>query len=64
MKQLVAFPAASPLAPENNAFREEIRQLIVGRYRVLFTIRGSKVHVLHVRGGYVGGVESDLGNDT
>jgi hypothetical protein len=32
---------------------EEIRQMIVGRYRVLFTIRKHKVHVLHVRGAHV-----------
>ena len=34
---------------------EEIRQMIVGRYRVLFTIRKHKVHVLHVRGAHVRG---------
>jgi hypothetical protein len=26
--------------------------MIVGRYRVLFTIRKGKVHVLHIRGAY------------
>lgn len=39
-------------APEDDEFSEEIRQMIVGRYRVLFTIRKHKVHVLHVRGAY------------
>jgi hypothetical protein len=28
--------------------------MIVGRYRILFTIKGRKVHVLHVRGAYPG----------
>ena len=36
--------------PEDDEFSEEIRQMVVGRYRVLFTIKGRKVHVLHVRG--------------
>lgn len=53
-KQLLTAPKALPLAPENNEFSQEIRQLIVGRYRVLFTINGRKVHALHVRGAYVG----------
>jgi hypothetical protein len=29
--------------------------MVVGRYRVLFMIKGRKVHVLHLRGAYVGG---------
>ena len=49
---------AFPLALENDEFPEEIRQMIVGRYRVLFTIKGRQVHVLHVRGAYVGTRES------
>jgi plasmid stabilization system protein ParE len=48
-------PERCPVAPENDAFKEEIRQLIygrrTGRYRVFFTIRGDSVHVLHVRHG-------------
>jgi len=52
-EQLGVVPAF-PLAPENDEFAEEIRQMIVGRYRVLFTIKGSEVHVLHIRGAYVG----------
>lgn len=53
-EQLTVLPKALPLAPENDEFAEEIRQMIVGRYRVLFTIKGRKVHVLHVSGAYVG----------
>ena len=41
-----------PLAPEDDEFSAEIRQMIVGRYRILFTIRKQKVHVLHIRGAY------------
>jgi hypothetical protein len=56
-KQLRVIPKAFPLAPEDNEFSEEIRQMVVGRYRVLFTIKGRKVHVLHVRGAYVGAID-------
>lgn len=45
---------AFSLAREDDEFSEEIRQMIVGRYRVLFMIKGRRVHVLHVRGAYVG----------
>lgn len=58
LKQLALAPKGFPLAPENGEFLEEIRRMIVGRYRVLFTIRSSKVHVLHVRGAYVPPIES------
>ena len=52
---LEIFPERCPLAPENDAFRDEIRQLIYGRrggrYRIFFTIRSNAVHILHVRHG-------------
>jgi plasmid stabilization system protein ParE len=52
---LCQFPLRCPLAPENKTFQEEIRQLFHGRkphvYRILFTVRGSTVHVLHIRHG-------------
>jgi plasmid stabilization system protein ParE len=54
-KQLSLVPKGFPLAPEDDEFSEEIRQMIVGRYRVLFTIRKQKVHVLHVRGAHIRG---------
>ena len=53
-KQLSLVPRGFPIAPEGDEFSEEIRQMIVGRYRVLFTIRKRRVHVLHIRGPYVG----------
>ena len=52
-RQLSLMPKGFPMAPENEEFHEEIRQMVVGRYRVLFTIRRGKVHVLHVRGAHV-----------
>ena len=52
-KQLSLMPRGFPIAPEDDEFSEEIRQMNVGRYRVLFTIRKRNVHVLHVRGAHV-----------
>lgn len=48
---LRTMPARCSLAPENENHAEEIRQLIFGRYRVLFTIFPSRVLFLHVRHG-------------
>lgn len=48
-------PTRCALAPENDAFEEEIRQLLYGKrggvYRVLFSIAGGTVRVLHIRHG-------------
>ena len=55
INSLERFPARCPLAPENGHFPEEIRQLLYGArrdvFRILFTIQGDTVHVLHVRHG-------------
>ena len=56
LKQLSTAPMAFPLAPEDREFTDEIRQMVVGRYRILFTIKDRKVHVLHIRGAYVDSV--------
>jgi plasmid stabilization system protein ParE len=52
---LAQFPSRCPLAPENREFDFEVRQLLYGRkahlYRVLFTIEGDVVRVLHIRHG-------------
>lgn len=48
-QQLAIVPKGFPLAPEDDEFSDGIRQMIIGRYRVLFTISGHKVHVLHIR---------------
>jgi len=49
------FPKRCPRAPEDGQFQHELRQPILGqrhgRYRVVFTIQASVVHVLHVRHG-------------
>lgn len=48
---LAEMPQRCPIAPENDAFDEEIRQLLHESYRILFTILESEVHILHVRHG-------------
>jgi len=52
---LANLPARCTVAPENARFPGEVRQLLYGRkphvYRILFTIRGDTVHVLHIRHG-------------
>ena len=52
---LEIFPERCPLAPENEFFNVEIREIFHGRrqhkHRILFTVSESKVHVLHVRHG-------------
>jgi plasmid stabilization system protein ParE len=45
---LEQFPHRCPLAPESGAALE-IRQLLYGRYRVLFTVADDTVYVLHLR---------------
>ena len=51
-KHLTSLPLACPLAPESERLGVSIRHLIVGRYRVLFTVRGRTVTILHVSGLY------------
>ncbi|HEV3116138.1 MAG TPA: type II toxin-antitoxin system RelE/ParE family toxin [Gemmataceae bacterium] len=55
IESLADNPQRSSLAPEDNYFEEEIRNLLYRKrkniYRVIFTIRGETVHVLHFRRG-------------
>lgn len=51
-KQLTPLPLVCPLTPESEQLGVSIRHLIVGRYRVLFTVIGRTVTILHVRGPY------------
>ena len=52
---LKTFPDRGSLAPESKFLNEEIRELFHGRrqhkYRILLTVKGNKVYVLHVRHG-------------
>lgn len=51
-KQLTLMPLACPLAPESAQLNVSIRHLIVGRYRVLFTVEGRTVTIFHVSGPF------------
>lgn len=62
-RQLSIVPKSFSLAPEDDEFPGEIRQMVVGHYRVLFTIKKGQVHLLHVRGAY-GGVKLQKSNTT
>ncbi len=50
---LAKSPNRCPLAPENAAFPFEVRHLLYGRkphvYRIIFTVEGNTVSVLHIR---------------
>ena len=50
---LEEMPRRCALAPENEDFKDEIRQLLHGKrrdtYRILFTVQGETVYVLHIR---------------
>jgi len=52
---LSEFPRRCPLAPENEEFPFEVRQLLYGNrphaYRILFTIENDTVTILHIRHG-------------
>jgi plasmid stabilization system protein ParE len=59
LRETVATLADSPkrcaLAPENGVFPFEVRHLLYGRkphvYRIVFTVEGNTVSVLHIRHG-------------
>lgn len=57
------FPLSQPIAQENEDFNSEIRQMIFGRYRVLFEIDRRVVKILHVRGSYVEKDRDEMGVD-
>ncbi len=52
---LADFPQRCALAPENAVFPFEVRHLFYGRkphvYRIIFTVEGNTVAVLHIRHG-------------
>lgn len=46
---LADFPKRHPQAPESRTHSTEIRHMLVGNYRILFSIRGDTVHILRLR---------------
>ena len=57
-------PARCPLAPENEEFEAETRELLHGkrqhRYRIPFTIREQTIVVLHIRHGAMQSLRGDV----
>jgi plasmid stabilization system protein ParE len=51
IRGLSSLPKMCEYARENGMFPEELRQLVVGPYRVIFTLQGREVHVLRIRHG-------------
>jgi len=53
IESLASDPDRHPLARENGQFEQNIRQLLFGRgksvYRVLYTVDGDVVRILHIR---------------
>ncbi len=49
VNSLSTMPERCALAPESAAFHQKIRQLLYGRYRILFTIEKDTVYVIHIR---------------
>lgn len=53
-ERLGTFPNATSLAPDSEEYDVEVRQTVIGRYRVLFHVGEKVVTVLHIRGPYTG----------
>lgn len=51
IETLSSMPERCAVAPESEEVGQEIRQLLYGRYRILFSIQSEIVFVLHVRHG-------------
>ena len=51
-KLLASFPESQPIAPDNEEFDIEVRQMLVGRYRILFTVANKVVTIFQIRGPY------------
>lgn len=51
IRSLSSMPERFPRAPESGVIDRPIRQFHFKSHRVLFTVEGSVVHVLHVRHG-------------
>ena len=53
-QMLSTFPLSQPTAPDSDQYDVEVRQMLIGRYRVLFNVTKKVVTVLHIRGPYTG----------
>jgi len=53
-ERLMTQPHSCSVAPESEDLGVTVRQLVVNRYRVLFTVEKRNFFVLHLRGAYAG----------
>jgi plasmid stabilization system protein ParE len=53
-ERLASTPLRCPVAPESVELGISVRQLIDGRYRILFIVEKRTVTILHVKGAYDG----------
>ncbi len=60
-QKLSKSPNRFALAPESDSVGREYRQLLVGRYRVIFHVREKTIYVVHVRGPFSAEYDTDLG---
>lgn len=58
---LTHFPLSQSVAPESSEAGTELRQVIFGRYRILYEVEKRAVRVLHVQGAFVEKNRSGLG---
>jgi len=58
-KRLKEFPESCPIAAESKEFDIPLRQFIIDRYRVIFTIQENTVRILYIRGSYVDATSTD-----
>lgn len=54
-ERLTSTPLRCPVAPESEELGIPVRQLIDGRYRILFIVEKKTVTILHLKGAYVAG---------
>lgn len=62
-EKLSRSPNRCAFAPENDGSGRVFRQLLVGRYRVIFHIIETTIYVVHVRGSFSGETNTGLGID-
>lgn len=53
LKNLGTFPLKYPVAPERDGTGRSYRQMMVGRYRVIFHVDKLVVRIIHVTGSFV-----------
>lgn len=53
-ERLSLSPLGYPIAQETKEYEVEVRQMVVGRYHIIFSVQKNKVTVLHIRGPYTG----------